>query len=75
MDIRHRQNGKVWIVEVWTKNEMPGWEDFDEPYPEEVYVEINQWCVTTLGYSARTAYHIFELKKRSDLDWFLMRWG
>lgn len=54
---------------------MPGWEDFDEPLPEEIYLEINQWCRDTLGYYPRTAYHVFEFKKRSDLNWFLMRWN
>jgi hypothetical protein len=76
MDIRYRKEGRnKWVVEVWTKNEMPGWEEFDEPLPEEVYLEINRWCRDTLGYYPRTAYHIFEFKKRSDLNWFLMRWN
>lgn len=78
MDIRIRpkpNTGRRWVAEVWTKNDMPGWEKFDEPYPEEVYEEMNAWCVNTLGYHGRTAYNIFEFKKRSDLDWFLLRWN
>jgi hypothetical protein len=51
----------------------PNWE-FREPYPEEVYVEINQWCIDTLGYHARTAYHVFEFEKETDLNWFVLRW-
>jgi hypothetical protein len=76
MDIRFRQhhNHKKWIAEVWTKNDMPGWEEFDEPYPEEVYVEINDWCIETFGYHARTAYHVFEFNDKKDLDWFLLKW-
>lgn len=64
-----------WIAEVWTKNDMPGWEFFQEPYPENVYVEINAWCLETLGYHSRTAYNTFEFRKRKDLDWFLLRWN
>lgn len=76
MDIRHRQQGRKWIVEVWSKGEDDGGflRDFDEPYPEEVYQEINSWCLESLGYHARTAYHIFELRTESDLNWFLLRW-
>jgi hypothetical protein len=74
MDIRYRENRDNWIAEVWTKNEMPGWEEFDEPYPEEVYVKLNTWCIETFGYHARTAYHIFQFKNKQDLDWFLIRW-
>lgn len=74
MDIRYRSHNKKWLVEVWTKNTSPGWEDFDEPYPEEIYIAINDWCIAVLGYNARTAYHIFELKNRSHLEWFLLRW-
>lgn len=78
MDIRVRpksNTGRRWIAEVWTKNDSPGWENFDEPYPEEIYDEMNTWCVNTFGYHTRTAYNIFEFKKRSDLDWFLLRWN
>lgn len=73
MDIEVRQGDRSWIAEVWEPM-TPGWE-FREPYPEETYVEINQWCIDNLGYHARTAYHIFEFEKRSDLDWFLLRWN
>lgn len=75
MDIEHRQVNRKWIVEVWSddvEEHFAG--DFKEPYPEEIYTEINNWCKETLGYHARTAYHIFELKKRSHLNWFIMRW-
>jgi hypothetical protein len=77
MDIRVRpksERSRRWIAEVWTKNEMPGWETFDEPYPENFYYDMNEWCKETFGYHARTAYNIFEFKKRSDLDWFILRW-
>ncbi len=75
MDIEYRQTRNKWIAEVWSddvEEHFAG--DFKEPYPEEIYQEINQWCLDTIGYHARTAFHIFEFKKRSDLDWFLLRW-
>lgn len=76
MDIRYRQSGNKWIVEVWSDNKEEHFAgDFDEPYPEEVYTEINNWCKETFGYHARTSFHIFELKKRSDLNWFLIKFS
>lgn len=60
-------------AEVW-EPETAQWA-FREPYPEAVYVDIDQWCENTIGYSARTAYHIFDFKKQSDLDWFVLRWA
>ena len=74
MDIRIRPNSK-WIVEVWHPDPEEDFKGFDEPYPEEVYVEINNWCKDTLGYHARTAYNIFKLKNRKHLNWFLIRWS
>lgn len=76
MQINYRQSGRKWIAEVWSDNisEPLVAEGFQEPYPEEIYVNINNWCINTLGYHARTAYHIFEFKKQSDLEWFLLRW-
>jgi hypothetical protein len=62
-----------YIAEVWAPM-TPDWE-FREPYPEETYLEINQWCINTLKYHARTAYHVFEFKKQEDLEWFLLRWS
>lgn len=76
MDINCRQRGRKWIVEVWCEDVVDEHIDnFKKPYPEETYTNINDWCKNTLGYHARTAYHIFEFKKRSDLDWFLLRWN
>lgn len=73
IDIIHDPEKKKWIAEVWEPM-TPDWE-FREPYPENTYVEINQWCIDTLGYHARTAYHVFEFDKQSDLDWFILRWN
>lgn len=77
MQIDFRHNGKKWIAEVWSNDQTEPLvaEGFKEPYPEDTYREINQWCFDTFGYQARTAYHIFEFKQRSDLDWFLLRWS
>jgi hypothetical protein len=71
LDVIHDAN--KWIVEVW-EPPHPNWE-FREPYPEETYVEINQWCIDNLGYHARTAYHVFEFEKESDMSWFVLRWA
>jgi hypothetical protein len=71
MDINVRQRGSKWRAEVWeTVDEMAQL----DVTSEEKYAEINQWCINTLGYHARTAYHVFDFNKRSDLDWFLLRW-
>lgn len=68
MEIDFRRDRQKWIVEVWSN-------EFNEPYPEDLYQEINQWCIETLKYHARTAYHIFELRTRKDLEWFVLRWS
>lgn len=73
MDIDVRKGNHRWIAEVW-EPEHPNWE-FREPYPEETYLEINQWCIDTLGYHARTAYHVFEFETQEDLNWFVLRWA
>lgn len=73
IDIIHDPAKEKWIVEVWEPM-TPNWE-FREPYPEETYIEVNQWCIDTLGYHARTAYHVFEFEKESDMNWFVLRWA
>jgi hypothetical protein len=67
-----RKNSKTWIVEVWEDLEEMTQHD---TLSEERYVEINEWCKQSFGYHARTAYHIFELRKRSHLEWFILRWS
>jgi hypothetical protein len=62
-------------VEVWQEPSYPSQVDEDVTYDEETYVSINDWCKQNFGYHARTAYHIFELKKKQHLDWFLLRWS
>lgn len=76
MDIVFRKDKRNWIAEVWSDDQSEPLveEGFQEPCPEEVYVEINDWCIKTFGYHARTAYHIFEFRKKKDLEWFLLRW-
>jgi len=76
MDIEFRQHGRKWIAEVWNDpvQKMSG-VDRHNTYPEEEYQEINQWCIDTLKYHARTAYHVFEFKTKKDLEWFLLRWS
>lgn len=74
MDIDYRPKSpgsRKWVAEVWNE-----WVDGVSDRPEEsVYVEINQWCIDTLKYHARTAYHVFEFKTKKDLEWFLLRWS
>jgi hypothetical protein len=73
MHIDVRQSNNKWIAYVW--DESPYEENvFNETFSEDVYDEINQWCVVTIGYQSRTAYNVFEFKKQSDLNWFLLRW-
>lgn len=73
MDIDIVVSNGQFRAEVW-EPETAQWK-FPEPYPEAVYVEIDQWCIDILGYPARAAYHIFFFKKQSDLDWFVLRWA
>jgi len=68
---RHRNK---FVIEIWSDN-APAEFGQPEPYPEEQYVEINNWCIATFGYHARTAYHVFELKTKKELEWFLLRWA
>jgi len=72
LDIEYRQHGRKWLAEVWADDMVPP--DKSTPYSEAEYQEINQWCIDTLKYHARTAYHVFEFKSKRDLDWFLLRW-
>jgi len=76
MDIDYRQQGRKWIAEVWDQPtyKLSGMDDA-VPLTESIYEEINQWCINTLGYHARTAYHVFEFKKEKDLTMFLLMWG
>lgn len=76
MDIEVRQAGNKWIAEVWSDDtaEPLVEQGFKEPYSEDTYQEINQWCASAFGYNARTAYHIFEFKQQRDMEWFLLRW-
>jgi hypothetical protein len=69
MDIEVRKNGRKWIAEVWG-NPIKKMSDVDRtvPFLEEQYIEINQWCIDTFGYHARTACLVFESRKQSHLD-------
>lgn len=72
IDVRH--DNPKYIVYIW--DESPYEEDvFNEVFTEDVYVEMNNWCVETLGFHARTAYNVFEFKNKKDYEWFLLRWS
>lgn len=75
--VRRTKRQRKWIAEIWSDDvsEPLVQQGFKEPYSEDTYQEINQWCVATLGYPARTAYHVFEFNKQSDFDWFVLRWS
>lgn len=78
MDIEFRRAGaRTWIAEVWSDDttEPLVEQGFKEPYPEDTYQEINQWCFENFGYQSRTAYHVFEFRKQSHLEWFILRWS
>ena len=76
MNIDYRRQGRKWIAEVWDKPvyKLSGIDDA-APLTESIYEEINQWCIDTVGYHARTAYHVFEFKNEQDLTLFLLRWA
>ena len=61
------------IVEIWDDEPRPDW-NFNEPYGEQFYVDINNWCIEAIGYHARTAYNRFEFKKEKDLTLFILKW-
>lgn len=62
-------------MEVWQEQLRPSQIDEDITYDEDTYVAINDWCKKNFGYHARSAYHVFELRKQQHLDWFLLRWS
>lgn len=65
---------RKWIAEVWVENvDIHNYGD-KVVYSEDEYQEMNDWCKANFKYTARTAYHIFEFKERSHLDWFILRW-
>ena len=76
MIIDYRQKGRRWLAEVWDDpvQQFSGIDD-SVPLSEETYVGINQWCINTFGYHARTAYHVFEFKKQADLEFFVLKWA
>ena len=77
MDIEYYKEGRKWIVEVWSNDEEagPNFTVITGPGSEALYQEINDWCIATLKYHARTSYHVFEFKRKKDLEWFLLRWS
>jgi hypothetical protein len=76
MIIDYRRHRNKWLAEVWDDpvQQFSGIDD-SVTLLEDQYVEINQWCIDTFGYHARTAYHVFEFKQRKDLEFFVLRWG
>lgn len=77
MDITYRKERGRWIIEVWKESypDKTGQLTLERLFDEDLYVQINDWCLKTFGYHARTAYHVFEIKKENHLNWFLIRWS
>lgn len=66
-----RKHGK-WRAEVWSEQ---GGLANPTPDDDSTYTQINEWCIQSFGYHARSAYHIFDFKKQAELEWFVLRWG
>lgn len=77
MLIEFKSSKKKYAVEIWSDDQSEPLvaEGFQEAYGEEFYVNINNWCIESLGYHARTAYNKFEFKKEKDLTLFIIKWG
>jgi hypothetical protein len=76
MIIDYRRHKNRWLAEVWDDplEKLSGIDD-SVTLLEDQYVEINQWCIDTFGYHARTAYHVFEFRQRKHLEFFVLRWA
>lgn len=77
MQIDVRQDGPNWVVYVWDDDEL---QDIGQPmqhdvFTEDVYINMNDWCITTFGKHSRTAYNVFEFREKKELDWFMLRWS
>lgn len=76
MQVDVRQDGPKYIVYVWDDDEL---QDIGQPvqygvYTEDIYISMNDWCIMAFGCHSRTAYNVFEFKRKKDLDWFILRW-
>lgn len=61
------------MVEVWA-TDLDDFTGFKEPFPDETYQHIDNWCLETFGYNARSAYNRFSFKKQKHLTMFILRW-
>lgn len=77
MLVERIHHDKKFIVELWDdeSDEFLVQEGFKEPFAEEFYVMVNNWCIRSLGYHARTAYNRFEFKKEKELTLFTLKWS
>ncbi len=73
MLIEYVSRKKKFVVELW-ETDQDEFTGFKEPYHEEYYVELNNWCCENIGYHARTSYNRFEFKKEQHLALFILRW-
>ena len=74
MFIEYIKSKNKFIIELWD-TDLDDFTGFKEPTTEEEYVKINDWCIESLGYHARTAFNRFEFKKEADLTLFILKWN
>lgn len=75
-----------WSVEVFyitTEDNQPfvDWEGFEEPFSEEDYQKMTNWCYQTFKTwltpkrARRMSYNQFYFKSKQDADWFMLYWS
>jgi hypothetical protein len=74
MFIEYINSKNKFIVELWD-TDQDDFTGFREPRPEDFYVIVNDWCIKTFGYHARTAFNRFEFRAEKDLTMFILRWN
>jgi hypothetical protein len=85
-EFRVEQRDGYWSVDVFYTTTDQGslfndWAGFEEPFPENVYHDIKNWCEKTFKtwlYPRRVkrmSYTQFHFKSKKDLDWFILHWS
>jgi hypothetical protein len=81
------QRGEYWCVDVFYISDnsqeplFQDWEGFEEPFSEDDYQRMKQWCDNTFKTwlaprrARRMAYNQFYFKSKRDLDWFILHWS
>jgi hypothetical protein len=53
------------------ENEVRVFKDETVTFTEEFYINLNNWCVSSFGYHARTAYERYKFKNKKNLTEFI----